>query len=74
MEKFDCKADFEYAMIEKIIEGERLYGNKARVYSKLLTDMALAEQMEEIATAREESKQGWIALLTGKESEKEEQE
>ena len=72
MEKQDCKADFEAAMIEKIIEAERLYINKARVYSRLLTDMALAEQMEEIASAREESKQIWIALLTGEESECEE--
>ena len=68
MEKQRCKADFESATIEKIIEAERLYVAKAKIYSRLLTDTALAEQMSELAKAREEGTGSWVALLTGKES------
>ena len=65
--------DFESLYLEKIIEGERIFATKARVYSRLLTDVALAETMEELATQSEQTKNGLVALLTGEEQEEDEQ-
>ena len=65
MQKELRKADFESVYLEKIIEGERIFSAKARVYSKLLTDIALAENMQEFAEQSENTQTGLLALLTG---------
>ena len=59
----------EKGFIRKIIEGEGLFVSKANIYSRLLTDTALAENMKEIAKRREELKAEWKTLLTGEKQE-----
>ena len=59
----------EKVFIEKIIEGEGLFVSKANIYSRLLTDTALAENMKEIAKRREQLKAEWKTLLTGEKQE-----
>jgi hypothetical protein len=59
----------EKVFIRKIIEGEGLFVSKANIYSRLLTDTALAENMKEIAKRREELKAEWKTLLTGEKQE-----
>ena len=57
--------DLENFSLEKIIQTEGLIVAKTKVYSRLLTDTALAEEMEKIALKREKSKSAWLEILTG---------
>ena len=57
--------DLENFFLEKIIQAEGLIVAKTKVYSRLLTDTALAEEMEKIALKREKSKSAWLEILTG---------
>ena len=69
-ESQNCRLDRENQAIEKMIELETLFVKKAKIYSRILTDMALAEMMEELGEGREQTAQGLVALLTGEEDEK----
>ena len=71
MQKEGNGADLESVYLQKIIEGERIFAAKARVYSRLLTDVALAESMKEFAERSERTKSGLVALLTGEKQEEE---
>ena len=73
IEREENQADFESAYLEKIIEGERIFAAKARVYSRLLTDVALAENMTEFAEQSEQTQRGLEALLTGEKQEEDEE-
>ena len=64
--------EIEKLFIGKIIELEGLFISKANIYSRLLTDAALAKNMSEIATRREKLKKEWKALLTGEQEKQEE--
>ena len=55
----------ENIFLEKIIQTEGLIVAKTKVYSRLLTDTALAKEMEQIALRREKSKSAWLEILTG---------
>ena len=59
------KENLERLFFEKIIQMEGLIVAKTKVYSRLLTDAALAKQMEQIALRREKSKSAWLEILTG---------
>ena len=59
------KEKLENVFLEKIIQTEGLIVAKTKVYSRLLTDAALAKQMEQIALRREKSKSAWLEILTG---------
>lgn len=61
----ETELEIEWRALEQIIELENLFVKKARIYARLLTDQALAETMEELATGREQTAQGFLALLTG---------
>ena len=73
MQKEATGMDFESVYLQKIIEGERIFAAKARVYSKLLTDVALAENMKEFAEQSERTRKGLEALLTGEKQEESEE-
>jgi len=73
IEREENQADFESAYLEKIIEGERIFAAKARVYSRLLTDVALAENMTEFAEQSEQTRRGLETLLTGEKQEEDEE-
>ena len=73
MQKEANGVDFESVYLQKIIEGERIFAAKARVYSKLLTDVALAENMKEFAEQSERTRKGLEALLTGEKQEESEE-
>ena len=62
-------SSIEKVFIEKIIESESLFVSKANIYSRLLTDTALAENMKEMSERREQVKKGWQTLLTGEKQE-----
>lgn len=59
------KGKLERLFLEKIIQTEGVIVAKTKVYSRLLTDTALAKQMEQIALRREKSKSAWLEILTG---------
>ena len=58
----------EWSAIFELRKKETLLASKARIYSRLLTDMTLAEDMEAIAMRHEERAKSWKELV--KEEEK----
>lgn len=52
-------------VISHLLEGEQMACKKARIYSKTLTDMALSEQMSELADAHERRFNGLLTILNG---------
>ena len=46
------------------------FRKKAKIYSRLLTDPALAKTMEELGSRREKRRESLLALAFGKESKK----
>ena len=65
MENEKSKIDLQNFFLEKVMEAEGLIVAKTKVYSRLLTDGALAQEMEKIALKREKSKSAWLEILTG---------
>ncbi len=65
MENSTCDKNLENFFLEKVTEAEGLIVAKTKVYSRLLTDVALAQEMEKIALKREKSKSAWLEILTG---------
>ncbi len=57
--------NLENYFLEKVTEAEGLLVAKSKVYSRLLTDVELAQEMEKIALKREKSKSAWLEILTG---------
>lgn len=65
MDNATNKGELENVFLEKIIQTEGLIVAKTKVYARLLTDTALAKEMEQIALRREKSKSAWLEILTG---------
>ena len=65
MENSTCEKNLENFFLEKVTEAEGLIVAKTKVYSRLLTDVALAQEMGKIALKREKSKSAWLEILTG---------
>ena len=73
MENSTCEKNLENFFLEKVTEAEGLIVAKTKVYSRLLTDVALAQEMEKIALKREKSKSAWLEILTGETSQTQDQ-
>ena len=56
--------NFENEFAQTIAQMETLIAKKAKIQSRLLTDMALAEAMSKIVNNREESSSAWLGLIT----------
>lgn len=59
------QAEKEKRLLENLYKTEDLAEKKARVYSRLLTEPSLAQNMEQLADAHLQRKQALQALLTG---------
>lgn len=71
MEK-ESQTQCEQPTIEQLIEMEDLAEKKARIYSRLLTDVSLAKAMETLAEKHKERKSALCTLLSGKKEKKDE--
>ena len=58
-------SDLENLFLEKAVELEGLIVQKTQVYSRLLTSIELAKELEKISQKREKSKNAWLEILTG---------
>ena len=65
----NCENEF----VQKIAQIEDLIAKKAIVYSRLLTDIALAETMSQIANRRQQSSSIWLGLIGSKQSQSQQQ-
>ena len=65
MDNATNKGELENVFLEKIMQTEGLIVAKTKVYARLLTDTAIAKEMEQIALRREKSKSAWLEILTG---------
>ena len=62
--------DTEKEGLEQLVKREELLEKKTKIYSRILTDAALAKSLEELSIRHGKRKQELCALLTGKEIEK----
>lgn len=62
----------EKEVLSELIKLEDLAEKKAKIYSRLLTEPSIAQDMESLAKRHAERKARLTTLLTGKESKKEE--
>ena len=53
-----------------LVDFEDIMGKKAMVYSRLLTDPALAKSMQQCAARHEKRKEGLLSLALGKSPKK----
>ena len=60
----------EKGLLIMLSQMEDLAEKKARVYSRLLTEVSLAKTMEELSLRHEKRKEKWVALVTGKTTKK----
>ena len=60
----------EKELLSALYKAEDLAEKKARIYSKLLTEIPLAQEMEELADRHATRKQLLYSLLTGGNSQK----
>ena len=58
--------NLENEFVQKFAQSESLIAKKASIYSRILTDTALAEIMTKIAQNREENSSAWLATITSK--------
>ncbi len=65
MDEYEGGFECEYELMTMLAEAEDLSVKKARVYSRLLTDTALAEDMEALAIRHEERKKALKKLIGG---------
>ena len=56
----------EQEMLFSLVEREDILEKKLKIYSRLLTDLALATSMEEISFRHEKRKESLLALAVGK--------
>ena len=64
MEEYESGFECEFQLLTMLAEAEDLSVKKARIYSRLLTDAALAEDMEALAL-RHERRKGALDKLAG---------
>ena len=70
MDEKEWMAEEEPSLIFALIEREDVLGKKVKIYSRLLTDPALAKAMEGLALRHEKRKEDLLALALGKEPKK----
>ena len=66
MQKTMGMAEAEKNFLIKLSEMEDLVEKKTKIYSRLLTDAALAEEMEALSLRHEKRKEALKALVYGK--------
>ena len=64
-QKCQKSASREKDFLSALVKAEVLAEKKTRVYSRLLTEMSLAQEMEELSKRHAERKQRLQALLSG---------
>lgn len=65
MEEYESGCECESRLLTMLAEAEDLSAKKARIYSRLLTDAALAEDAEALAERHEQRKSALERLATG---------
>ena len=60
----------EYQHLLSLADWEDILGKKAKIYSRLLTDPALAKMMEECGFRHEKRKEKLLGLVYGKTAKK----
>lgn len=68
-----CRLEKEETALKRLLGVEDLAEKKARIFSRLLTDVALAKEMESLAKRHEQRKGVLLNLLGQKPQKKEEQ-
>ena len=68
-----CQLEKEETALKRLLGVEDLAEKKARIFSRLLTDVALAKEMESLAKRHEQHKGVLLNLLGQKPQKKEEQ-
>ena len=66
MEEKEEGMDAEQEMLFALVEREDILEKKVKIYSRLLTDLALAMTMDEIGFRHEKRKESLVALAVGK--------
>ena len=61
----------EYSFLKPLTDREKLAAKKARIYSKILTEQALASDMEELSKRHEKAATELEGLRFGKKCKKE---
>ena len=56
--------NLENEFVQKFAQSESLIAKKASIYSRILTDTALAEIMTKIAQNREENAAAWLEAIS----------
>ena len=69
MDKTEREQEEQTALLA-LAEWENILEKKTKIYSRLLTDPALAKTMEELSSRREKHRESLLALAFGKESKK----
>jgi hypothetical protein len=70
MEEKEWMAQGEQEVLFALAAREDILGKKVKIYSRLLTDPALAKAMEGLALGHEKRKEDLLALALGKEPKK----
>ena len=70
MDEKEWMAEEEPSLIFALIEREDVLGKKVKIYSRLLTDPALAKAMEGLALRHEKRKEALTELALGKTKKK----
>ena len=66
MEEKEEGMDAEQEMLFSLVEREDILEKKVKIYSRLLTDLALAMTMDEMGFRHEKRKESLVALAVGK--------
>ena len=66
MEKSVSAAEAEQSLLFTLVEWEDILEKKTKIYSRFLTEPALAKTMEDISFRHEKRKDGLLTLALGK--------
>ena len=66
MDEKELSAQEEQNLLFSLVEREDVLEKKVKIYSRLLTDPALAKTMEELSFRHEKRKDGLLTLALGK--------
>ena len=70
MEESVSAAEADQSLLFTLVEWEDILEKKTKIYSRLLTEPALAKTMEDISFRHEKRKELLLALATGKKPKK----
>ena len=70
MEESVSAAEVEQSLLFTLVEWEDILEKKTKIYSRLLTEPALAKTMEDMSLRHEKRKESLLGLATGKKPKK----